>query len=85
MKVRAQRVRVTGLEGGEERWGVLVEAGDGRGLLALSASSAEELGLQVDECGGVLPLARRRGLLPLDPVGLAPGEQGEEFWVEPGA
>ena len=82
MRVRARRIRVTELDGEGERFGVLVEADDGRALIALSAASPEELAAQVDECGGVVGLARRRGLLPLDPAGLAVGEDGEPVWVE---
>lgn len=88
MHVRARRVRVTelpeGLPGeGGERWGVLVESDDGRALVALSAASPEELAAQVEECGSVVALARRKGLLPLDPAGLASGEDGEPAWLPP--
>jgi hypothetical protein len=83
MQVRARRVRVTELDGGGERFGVLVEGDEGRALLALSAASPEELEAQVEECGGLVGLARRRGLLPLDPGGLAVGEDGGPIWVPP--
>lgn len=88
MRVRARRIRVTELAEGEpaaggERWGVLVETEDGRALVALSAASPEELAAQVEESGSVVGLARRKGLLPLDPRGLAVGEDGEPVWIEP--
>jgi hypothetical protein len=83
MHVRARQVRVTDLEDGGDRWGVLVEADDGRALIALPAASPEELAAQVDEAGGVVGLARRRGLLPLDPQGLAVGEGDAPVWIEP--
>jgi hypothetical protein len=84
MHVRARRIRVTDLEGDVDRWGVLVEAEDGRALIALSATSPDELVAQVEEAGGLVGLARRRGLLPLDPQGLAVGEGDAPIWVEPG-
>jgi hypothetical protein len=83
MQVWARRVRVTELDGDGERFGVLVEDDEGRALIALSAASSEELAAQVDECGGIVGLARRRGLLPLDPGGLAVGEDGGPVWVPP--
>lgn len=83
MHVRARRVRVTDLEEGGDRWGVLVEGEDGRALLALSAATPEELAAQVDEAGGVVGLARRRGALPLDPAGLAVGADDAPLWVPP--
>lgn len=80
MELRIRTVRVTELEGGAERFGVIAEGEGGRTLVALAASSEEELKAQLDDVGGAAAYLRRFGAEPLDPAGI--GVQGSGgAWV----
>lgn len=75
-----RRVRVEAPEGGEPRFGLLLEA-DGRSLIALGAVSERELDEQLQACGGPVGYARRFGAEPLDPQGLAADASGAPVWI----